>query len=67
MRTKKPCTVATVLPPRILPSKIAHLGSGETKTARRKPNSRSQIIDTANRIEVYMMLSTITAGNRNCR
>ena len=40
---------------------------GETSTSRRKPNSRSQITDTADCTEVYMMLSAITAGKMNCR
>ena len=40
---------------------------GETSTSRRKPNSRSQITETADWTEVYMMLSATTAGKMNCR
>ena len=58
---------ATVAPPSTLPSRISQRGMGDTSTSRRNPNSRSQITDTANWIEVYMMLRTMTAGNRNCR
>ena len=58
--------MATVVPPRILPNRIAARGIGETSTSRRKPNSRSQMTETADCTEVYMMLSAITAGNRNC-
>ena len=39
--------------------------SGDTRISRRKPNSRSQMVDTADCTEVYMMLSAITAGKMN--
>ena len=58
---------ATVAPPSTLPSRIVQRGSGETSTSRRKPNWRSQITDTADCTDVYMMLSAITAGKMNCR
>ena len=59
--------MATVVPPRILPSRMVKRGSGDTRISRRKPNSRSQMVDTADCTEVYMMLSAITAGKMNCR
>ena len=54
-----------VVPPKILPSSAAQRGSGDTSTSRRKPNSRSQITDTADCTEVYMMLRTTIAGKMN--
>ncbi len=65
--TSEPWNIATVVPPRILPSRMVARGKGDTRISRRKPNSRSQIVDTADCTEVYMMLSMITAGKMNCR
>ncbi|WP_421951409.1 hypothetical protein [Pelagibacterium sp.] len=43
---------AVVAPPRTLPSRIMLRDIGETSTSRRNPNSRSQISETADWIEV---------------
>jgi hypothetical protein len=48
-----------------LPSRIELRDIGDTKISRRNPNSRSQITDTADCTEVYIMLSMTTAGKRN--
>jgi hypothetical protein len=66
-RTMAPCAMATVVPPRTLPSSTPQRGNGDTRTSRRKPNSRSQITDTADCTEVYSMFSAITAGKMNWR
>ncbi len=65
--TRQPWNNATVAPPSTLPSRMVARGSGDTSTSRRKPNWRSQITDTADCTEVYMMFSAITAGKMNCR
>jgi len=65
--TRQPWNSATVAPPKTLPCRMVVRDSGDTKISRRNPNSRSQIVDTADCTEVYMMLSTMTAGKMNCR
>ena len=50
--TSEPWNMATVVPPRIFPSSTVARGSGDTRISRRKPNSRSQIVDTADCTEV---------------
>jgi len=44
--------VATVAPPRHLPITIAHRRTGATSISRRNPNSRSQTIEAAEKIDV---------------
>ena len=48
----KPCTIAWVLPPSVLPIAIAERSIGATSTSLRNPNSRSQTIDIALKIDV---------------
>ncbi len=50
--TNDPCTIATVAPPKTLPKRIKARGIGETRISRRKPNSRSQITETADWTDV---------------
>ena len=56
------CTVATVAPPRILPAATAQRGAGETSTSFKKPNSRSQMIDMAEKIDVNRTLMPMMPG-----
>ena len=50
--TTSPCTVATVAPPRHLPSTIELRRIGATSISRRNPNSRSHTIEAAENIAV---------------
>ena len=59
------CTIATVAPPNALPIATAQRGTGATSTSFRNPNSRSQMIDSAEKIDVNRMLIEITPGYRN--
>ncbi len=63
----KPCMVATVAPPAHLPTMIAPRRTGATSISRRNPNSRSQTIDTAEKIAVNRIVMAITPGNMNVR
>src|SRR5439155_380796 len=45
IRNASPCTVASVAPPRTLPSTIAERLAGDTSTESKKPSRRSSITD----------------------
>jgi len=47
-----PWQVATVAPPKHLPTTIVHRRTGATSISARNPNSRSHTIDAAEKIEV---------------
>ena len=56
------CIMATVAPPRILPTATAQRGTGATSTSFKKPNSRSQMIDMAENIDVNSTLMPMMPG-----
>lgn len=60
-----PCTMATVLPPNALPSTTEVREMGATNTSRRKPNSRSQTIEMAEKMAVKSTAILNTPGKRN--
>src|SRR6266511_1540757 len=62
-----PWMVATVAPPRHLPSTSAPRRTGATSISRMNPNSRSQTIDTAEKIEVNSTVIASTPGNMKVR
>src|SRR5262245_49787255 len=62
-----PWTVATEAPPRHLPSTIAPRRTGATSISRRKPNSRSQTTDAAEKSAVNITAIDSTPGNRKVR
>ncbi len=57
-----PWKVATVAPPRHLPRTIAARLTGATIISRRKPNSRSQTIEPAEKIAVNSTAMATTPG-----
>ncbi len=59
------CTRASVAPPKLLPTATAQRGTGATSTSFRNPNSRSQMIEIAEKIDVNRMLMPITPGYMN--
>src|SRR6266702_2187556 len=62
-----PWMVATVAPPRHLPITSAPRRTGATSISRMNPNSRSQTIDTAEKIEVNSTVIASTPGNMKVR
>src|SRR6266511_4081423 len=62
-----PWMVATVAPPRHLPTTSAPRRTGATSISRMNPNSRSQTIDTAEKIEVNSTVIASTPGNMKVR
>ena len=62
-----PWSVATVAPPRHLPSTIEPRRTGATSISRRKPNSRSHTIEPAEKIAVNSTDIARTPGNMNVR
>ena len=62
-----PWAVATVAPPSALPHTIAERRTGATSISRRKPNSRSHTIETAEKIAVNNRVIATTPGNRKVR
>jgi hypothetical protein len=60
-------TVATVPPPRIFPMTRAVRPIGATSISRRKPNSRSHTIDTAEKMAVNRTVMARMPGNMNVR
>jgi hypothetical protein len=57
-----PWKVATVAPPRHLPITMAQRRTGATSISRRKPNSRSQTIDAAEKMAVNSTDMASTPG-----
>ena len=62
-----PWQVATVAPPRHLPRTRALRRTGATSISRRKPNSRSQTIDSAEKMAVNSTVMPRTPGKMNVR
>ncbi len=62
-----PWMVATVAPPRHLPSTRVQRCTGATSISRRKPNSRSQTMEIAEKIEVKSTVMPSTPGNMKVR
>ncbi len=62
-----PWMVATVAPPRHLPITRALRRTGATSISRRKPNSRSQTIETAEKIDVNSTAMASTPGKMKVR
>ena len=60
-----PWNVATVAPPRHLPMTIADRLTGATSISRRKPNSRSQTIEAAEKMAVNSTDMASTPGYTN--
>src|SRR6266404_7344565 len=58
-RNINPCTSASVVPPRILPSTSANRPTGATSTACRNPSRRSSMIEMVEKIAVNSSTSTI--------
>ena len=57
---------ACVAPPRVLPMATAARLMGATKTSLRKPNSRSQTMDMALKIELNSTDMPMIPGKMNC-
>ena len=57
-----PWKVAMVAPPRHLPTTMAARLTGATSISRRKPNSRSQTIEAAEKMAVNMTDMASTPG-----
>jgi len=60
-----PWIIAWVVPPSALPMATAQRSIGATNTSFRKPNSRSQTIDMAPKIEVKRIDIPTMPGNTN--
>ena len=57
-----PWKVATVAPPRHLPTTMAHRRTGATSISRRNPNSRSHTIEAAEKMAVNRTDMASTPG-----
>ena len=59
--------IEIVAPPRVLPTTIENLLTGATKISFRKPNCRSQIIDTPANIDANIIDKATMPGARKSR
>ena len=59
--------MAAVAPPRIFPTATAQRGTGATRTSFRKPNSRSQMMEMPETIEVNSTLMPMMPGYMNSK
>jgi len=57
--------MATVAPPKVLPSIISNLETGATNVSFKKPNCLSQIISIPEKTAAKRMLMAITPGVKN--
>ena len=66
MSMRQPWNIETVLPPKVFPTVTAHLEIGATMTSFKKPTSRSQTIEMAEKTEVKRSVIAIMPGYIKC-